>query len=68
MSSKTPVLYPNHPMYVDAIEAMKRYHEAKAAGCSIAEVEKLRQIAEANFSSVNEYQLKALGMTARKCH
>ena len=55
-------------MYADAVEAMKRYHEAQASGCSITEIEQLRQIAEANFRAVNEYQLKALGGIAVKSH
>lgn len=63
-----PVLYPNHPMYVNAVEAMKRYHEAQASGSSPEEIERLRQIAESQFRAVNEYQLKALGHPARKPH
>lgn len=46
MTQKTPVLHPDHPMYTEAVEAMKRYHEALASGCSAGEAERLRQIAE----------------------
>ncbi len=63
-----PALYPDHPMYADAVEAMKRYHEAQASGSSAEEVERLRQIAESQFRAVNEYQLKALGRPAGKSH
>lgn len=31
MKRKTPVLYPDHPMYTDAIDALERYHEAQAS-------------------------------------
>lgn len=50
-------------MYTDAVDAMRRYHEAQMAGCPAEEVERLRQIAEAHFQAVNEYQFGALG-----CH
>ena len=61
-------LYPDHPMYTDAVEAMKQYHDAKASGSSIEEVERLRQIAESQFRALNEYQLKALGCSAGRSH
>jgi len=63
MTRKTPALYPDHPMYADAVEAMKRYHEAQVSGRSAEEIERLRQIAESQFRAVSEYQLRALG-----CH
>ncbi|AVD90015.1 hypothetical protein [Pseudomonas sp. SWI44] len=63
-----PVLYPDHPMYTDAVTAMKRFHEAQAAGKPAEEVERLRLIAEAQFQAVNEYQLKALGGPAGESH
>jgi hypothetical protein len=63
MTQKTPALYPDHPMYADAVEAMKRYHEAQVSGSTAEEIERLRQIAEFQFRAVNEYQLRALG-----CH
>ena len=68
MTQKTPVLHPDHPMYTEAVEAMKRYHEALAYGCSAGEAERLRQIAESQFQAVNEYQLKALGSVSRRAH
>ncbi|MNC68948.1 hypothetical protein D3C75_1195950 [compost metagenome] len=62
------VLYPNHLIYTDAADAMKRYHEALAAGRSSEEIERLRLIAESQFQAVNEYQIKALGGPAGKPH
>ena len=60
MTHRTPPLYPDHPMYTDAVDAMKQYHQAQASGYPVEEVERLRLIAEAQFRAVNEYQLKAL--------
>lgn len=55
-------------MYMDVVDAMKRFHEAQAAGKAVEEVERLRLIAEAQFQAVNEYQLKALGGPAGDPH
>ncbi|PSS58917.1 hypothetical protein [Pseudomonas sp. BBP2017] len=55
------VLYPDHSMYKDAVDAMKRFHDARAAGIPAEKVERLRLIAEAHFQAVNEYQRNAFG-------
>ncbi len=68
MSDKPPYLLPDHPMYSDAVSAMKRYHEAQAAGESAEKVERLRLIAESQFQAVTDYQLKALGCPAGPVH
>ncbi|MFG0827105.1 hypothetical protein ACF8R6_01730 [Pseudomonas sp. CJQ_7] len=68
MSDKPPYLLPDHPMYGDAVSAMKRYHEAQAAGESAEKVERLRLIAESQFQAVTDYQLKALGGAAGPVH
>ncbi|XBV16518.1 hypothetical protein BIKONL_004033 [Pseudomonas putida] len=57
---RQPVL-PDDPLYQQAIEAMKRYDQAKADGRPEAEVEGLRLEAEYAFQSVTDYQLEALG-------
>lgn len=44
---------PDHAIYGDAVEAMKRYHEAQASSSSVEEIERLRQIAESQFQAVN---------------
>lgn len=68
MTQEAPPLYPDHPMYADAVEAMKQYHEARTSGCPAEEVERLRQIAESQFQAVNEYQLEAMGCRSRRRH
>jgi hypothetical protein len=48
-------------MYTDAVEALKRFHEAGADGVRGAKLERLRLIAEHQFQAVTDYQLGALG-------
>lgn len=55
------MLMPNDPIMLEAIEAMKRYHEAQAECRPQAEVDKLRLIAEQHFEHINQYQLAGLG-------
>jgi len=55
------VLMPDDPMYVEAVNALRRYHEAEARGVRGAELERLRLIAELQFQVVTDYQLGALG-------
>ncbi|ANI37220.1 hypothetical protein AA098_14685 [Pseudomonas sp. JY-Q] len=55
------VLLPDHPMYTDAVEAMKRYQQAQANGVTDTELERLRLLAEHSFQAVTDYQLRALG-------
>ncbi|EPM43177.1 hypothetical protein SAMN05444507_11135 [Pseudomonas syringae] len=49
------------PLMTQAIDAMKRYHQAQEAGLPEAEVERLRLEAEHLFTTIGEYQLAALG-------
>ncbi|MDP9523622.1 hypothetical protein [Pseudomonas putida] len=62
------VLPPDHPIYTDAVEAMKRYHQAQAEGVSGAGLERLRLLAEHQFQTVTDYQLRALGGPAKPNH
>jgi len=55
-------------MYTDAVDALKRYHQAQANGVKGAELERLRQIAEHQFQAVTDYQLRALGGPAKPSH
>lgn len=59
--SLSKVLMPDDPMYVEAVNALKRYHEAEAEGVTGAELERLRLLAELQFQAVTDYQLGALG-------
>ncbi|RII74354.1 hypothetical protein D0894_27285 [Pseudomonas monteilii] len=61
MIQKLPILDPDHQLYTDAVDAMKRYHETQALARPGDEIEQLRQIAESQFRAVNEYQLRAMG-------
>nr|WP_028614237.1 MULTISPECIES: hypothetical protein [Pseudomonas] len=54
-------LPPDHEAYIEAVEAMRRYHDAQATGQSAGVVERLRIIAEAQFQAVTDYQLRAWG-------
>lgn len=49
------------PLMQQALDAMRRYHEARDSVNSAEEVERLRLVAEALYQAVNEYQLHALG-------
>lgn len=55
------MLMPDDPIMLEALESLKRYHEAQAECRPLAEIEKLRLIAEQHFEQINQYQLAALG-------
>lgn len=61
MSIPHEVLLPDHLVYAQAVEAMRKYHEAQDQGAPKDEVERLRLIAEAQFHAVTEYQMRAFG-------
>ncbi|WP_392545666.1 hypothetical protein [Pseudomonas sp. CJQ_8] len=65
---QSEILMPDHAMYSDAVNALRRYHEAQDAGKPVDEVERLRLIAEAQFQAVTDYQLEALGGPAAQNH
>lgn len=62
------VLLPDDPLYSQAIEALKRYHQAQANGVVGAELELLRMLAEHGFQVVTDYQLRAFGQLTEKDH
>ncbi|MFY1008017.1 hypothetical protein ACOQNQ_02945 [Pseudomonas juntendi] len=62
------VLHPDDPLYTDAVEALKSYHQAQAAGVAGAELERLRLLAQHRFQAVTDYQLRALGGPAEINH
>ncbi len=61
-------LSPDHEAYLEAVEAMRRYHEAQAKGQPAEVVERLRVIAEAQFQAVTDYQLRAWGRPGSSIH
>lgn len=54
-------LLPNDAMYNQAVDAMRKYDQARSEGKPEAEVERLRLEAEYAFQSVTDYQLEAFG-------
>ncbi|MEC4876865.1 hypothetical protein MXF29_14795 [Pseudomonas sp. NC26] len=62
------ILFPDHPAYTDAIDAMRRYHVAQETGAPAVDVERLRLIAESLFQAVTDYQMKALGIGGGTTH
>lgn len=52
------LLEAGEPLIKQAIDAMRKYHEAEAAGLPAAEVERLRLLAESLFQAVSDYQLR----------
>lgn len=59
-SRRTPLL-PDDPLYQEAIEALKRYHQAQMDERPADEIERLRLEAKQSFQVVTDYQLEALG-------
>ncbi|MGE7990308.1 hypothetical protein ACQKPE_04505 [Pseudomonas sp. NPDC089554] len=68
MPRPSKILPPDHPAYTEAVEAMRRYHEALNACVPAVEVERLRLIAEGLFQAVTDYQMKAFGMGFGSTH
>jgi len=62
------MLPPDDPMYTDAVEALKQYYQAQAAGVSGADLERLRLIAEYRFRAVPDYQQIASGSSSGLSH
>lgn len=56
------------PLMQQAMDALRRYHEARDSLTSAEEVERLRLEAESQFEAVHEYQRRALGWPAHPLH
>ncbi|MFJ2982272.1 MULTISPECIES: hypothetical protein [unclassified Pseudomonas] len=54
------------PLIKQAIEAMRQYHEAEAAGLPAEEVERLHLLAESLFQAVSDYQLRVVAQARGK--
>jgi len=63
---QSEILMPDHAMYTDAVDALRRYHEAQRAGGHADEVERLRLIAESQFQAVSDYQLRVIAKVRGK--
>lgn len=68
MKDLSKMLPPDHSMYTEAIEALKRYHQAQQDGVAGAELEHLRFIAEFRFQAVTDHQLRATEGPAESSH
>lgn len=62
------ILMPDHPLYTEAVEALKVYHQAQADGVVGAELERLKLMAEHRFQAVTDYQLQAFSGPAEQGH
>ncbi|WP_434120371.1 hypothetical protein [Pseudomonas fortuita] len=62
------ILEPGNPLMTKAIDALKRYHEAQAAGLPAEEVERLKTEAEQLFQAVSEFQFRMLGCRSDTLH
>ncbi len=51
-----------------AIDATRKYHEAKDMGAPAAEVARLKLLADSLYQAVTEYQLKARGESGGTHH
>ncbi|MDD2133467.1 hypothetical protein [Pseudomonas kurunegalensis] len=62
------ILEPDNPLMAQAVNALKRYHQAQAAGLPVAEIERLRLEAEGMFQAVSEFQFRMLGQRNDTLH
>lgn len=62
MKNGTPkALLPDHPIYLQAMEALKRYYDAQDASAPAAELERLRLQAEELFQAVTDVHFDSTG-------
>lgn len=62
------MIMPDDPIMQEAMQALKRYHQAIASKEPRAEIERLRVEAEQQFQAINDYQLAALGYQRLERH
>ncbi|WP_280041326.1 hypothetical protein [Pseudomonas sp. Hg5Tf] len=56
------------PLMQQAMDALRRYHEARDSLTSAEEVERLRLEAESLFEAVQEYRFRVLGGPTHPLH
>lgn len=64
----TNMIMPDDPLMLEAVEAMRRYHESQASSSSVEEVERYRVLAESLFQAVADFNLRALGHPSERQH
>lgn len=62
------MIQPNDPLMLEAIDAMRRYHEALSSGGSDVELERLRVQGESLFEAIAAFNLRALGHPSALTH
>ncbi|WP_409262931.1 hypothetical protein [Pseudomonas putida] len=62
------VFMPDHPLYTEAVRALRAYHQAEADEVVGIELERLRLMAEHRFQAVTDFQLRVLGGLAEESH
>lgn len=68
MPPKLPQILPDHPLYIEAMEAQKQYQQAQAEGQPQENVQRLRVLAESLFQALTDYHLRAVGITSEKAN
>ena len=56
------------PLMKQAMDALRLYHEAQAAGRPAEEVEHLRLTAESMFKEMNDFMFRAFGHPSQTTH
>lgn len=62
------MIMPNDPIMVEAVEAMRRYHQALKADEPAAQIARLRLLSEQQFQFISDYLLAALPYQALRRH
>ncbi|MFK0088737.1 hypothetical protein ACIQUS_15745 [Pseudomonas sp. NPDC090755] len=68
MKTLAGIIEAGEPLIKQAIDAMRRYHEAQDCNEPPEVVERLRLEAESLYQAVTEYQLRSLGGSAHTLH
>ncbi|WP_203008626.1 hypothetical protein [Pseudomonas paraversuta] len=56
------------PLLLQAIEAMRQHREAEAAGKPLAEIERLRLLADSLYQAVTDYHPRAIADGSQTLH
>jgi len=62
------MILPGDSQMLEAVDALKRYHEAQASGHAEAEIERLRVLTEFLFQAIADHNLQVLGQPSGPQH
>ncbi|ERK99712.1 hypothetical protein O999_10840 [Pseudomonas putida LF54] len=62
------MIMPDDPRMLEAVGAMRRYHETRASGRADMEVERLRILAEFLFQAIADHNVHVLGLPTGPQH